>query len=114
MSAAPQDGSNTSAALMEPAADSERVLFAEVIVQRSKASVAAMSFEDLTACRIRYERTAGVAPPDELLPSGEQLAVLRVLITMSKVPFADFAVWGALGPRLAKFPRTEGQVCPRT
>jgi len=69
-----------------------------------------MSFDELAVCRQRYERITGCGPPDEHLPSLEQLSGLRALLSAGRVPFVDFSIWSPLGARVAKFRRAEATV----
>jgi len=64
-------------------------------------------FAELGAYRRRYLAITGAPPPEEYLPTGEQLAALKALLDSGRVPFVDFAVWSPLGPRMAKFRKLE-------
>ena len=65
---------------------------------------------ELALCRSRYEFATWCPPSDELTPTSEQLAALRATLQSGKVPYADFAIWGPYGSRLARFKKTDAQV----
>jgi len=88
----------------------DAVPLAQVVDQSVRASTALMSLEDLTACRQRYEKAAGCPPPDEHLPSIEQLSGLRALILARRAPYVDFSIWSHHGARIAKFRRAEATI----
>jgi len=82
----------------------------EVVDQKLRAQVSILTFGELSQLRSNFERITGAPPPEEHLPTGEQLSGLRALLSSGRVPFVDFAIWSSLGPRLAKFRKTEASV----
>ena len=86
------------------------VAMADVIDQTSSAHVRPLTFSELSLCRRRYKDATGDDPPEEQLPSAEQLSALRALLNSGRAPFVDFAVWSPFGTRLARFRKTEACV----
>ena len=74
------------------------------------------SFEDLDDAalkelRQRYRRITGGDSPAHMEPSATQLAALVArLANTRKSPYADFAVWGPFGDRVAGFRKFEDEV----
>jgi len=93
-----------------PSIAPDTVALHAVVDQNLKGHVKLLSFSELAAYRNAYDAAAGCPPSDEHTPSSEQLSALRALLAAGRVPFVDFAVWGPLGPRMAKFRRTEACV----
>jgi len=93
-----------------PEITASMVQMGDVVDQKIRAQVSMISFGDRAKARSTYERVTGAPPPEEYLPTGEQLSALRALVTSGRVPFVDFGVWSVLGPRVAKFRRTEATV----
>jgi len=113
--AVPQNLANVPSVASQPASPapeiaSDTVNLGQVVDQTLKAQVKLISFSELSQLRRHYESKTGTPPPDEHQPTGEQLAGLRAVLASGRVPFVDFAVWSSLGPRLAKFRRTEASV----
>ena len=88
----------------------DSVALHQVVDQSVRAATSVMSFEDLAACRHRYECVTGAPPPEAHLPSIEQLSGLRALLAAGRVPFVDFSIWSPQGARVAKFRRAEATV----
>ena len=86
------------------------VALQDVVDQTLKVNAKALSFSELADYRATYERLAGAPPPEEHLPSAEQLAALRGLISMGKTPYVDFGVFCAYGSRLSRFRKVEAAV----
>ena len=88
----------------------ELVAINKVVDQSVKGQVKSLTFTELAQYRNFYERVTGGPPPEESLPSADQLAGLKSILDAGRVPFVDFAVWSSLGPRMSKFRRTEASV----
>ena len=86
------------------------VTLSQAIDQKLQGQVPLVTFTELAALRANFERVTGAAPPEQYLPTGEQLSALRGLLSSGRVPYVDFAVWSALGPRMAKFRKTEATI----
>jgi len=86
------------------------VSLAETIDQAAKGTAKLLTYAELAACRATYVAAAGDHPAEEHTPSAEQLSALRGLLVSGRVPYADFAVWGPYGARLARFRKTEAAV----
>jgi len=95
-------------AAAEPDADLVNVsVFAD---QASRLQARRLSYGELAGLRQVYVATCGAPPPDAQLPTSEQLAALAAILRSGRPPYVDFAVWSPLGPRLARFRRTEAAV----
>jgi hypothetical protein len=90
--------------------DGELVSLAQYADQASRQYARRLTYDELRAYRASYVAVCGAPPPEEYAPSAEQLAALRHLLATDRAPYVDFAVWSPLGPRLAKFRRTEAAV----
>ena len=86
------------------------VNLAQTVDQAIKGQARRLSFTELRDYRLHFEMVTGAAPPEHALPTSDQLAGLRALLLDGRVPYVDFAVWSALGPRVAKFQKTEATV----
>jgi hypothetical protein len=97
---------------LQPDADfaAEPVHLNTVVDQNLRGTTRRLSYTEVRDHRLFYEAVSGCPPPDCSLPSAEQLAGLRGLLASGRVPYVDFAVWSPLGPRLARFRRTEASV----
>jgi hypothetical protein len=93
-----------------PAPTPATVSLSQTIDQSLKGTAARLSLGELQACRVHFEAVTGAAPAERYLPTSDQLAALRAVLAQGLPPYADFAVWSAMGPRLAKFQRTEAAV----
>jgi len=91
--------------------DALAVPLADVVDQSSRGHARMLTFVELALCRNRYISAAGCPPPEELTPTAEQLAALQSLLASGRVPFVGFAVWCPFGSRLARFRKTDAQVC---
>ena len=100
----------SSSTTVAPEIPSEMGSLSQVVDQSLKASVKIINYTELAQLRMFYERVTGCAAPDEAQPTPDQLAGLRAVLLSGRVPYVDFAVWSNLGPRLAKFWRTEASV----
>ena len=90
--------------------ETEPVHLHAVVDQNLRGSARRLSYAEVRDYRLFYEAVSGCPPPDSSLPSAEQLAGLRGLLASGRVPYVDFAVCSPLGPRLAKFRRTEASI----
>jgi len=88
----------------------DTVYLNQIVDQNLRAQTRMLSFAELGGYRAYYESVCGCGPPEGQEPSGEQLAGLKALIDSGRVPYVDFSVWNPLGPRMAKFRRTESSV----
>ena len=106
--AVPARSSSTQLALQSIPADT--VYLNQIVDQNLRAQTRMLSFSELGGYRAYYENVCGSSPPEGQEPSGEQLAGLKALLDSGRVPYVDFSVWNPLGPRMAKFRRTESSV----
>ena len=106
---APPVSANTASPVV-PDISAETVSLNHVVDQALKATTRMIGFEELAKLRVTYEVATGYAPPDEHLPSGEQLAGLKAILDSGRIPFVDFAIWNPHGARVAKFRRVEAAI----
>jgi hypothetical protein len=90
--------------------DADLISLAQIVDQSSRLHARRLTYAEIADLRAVYVSTCGAPPPEEHLPSAEQLAALQALLRAGRAPYTDFAVWSPLGPRLAKFRRTEAAV----
>jgi len=90
--------------------EADLVSINRVVDQSIKAQVKTLDYSELARYRAFYEKVTGCEPPEESLPTADQLAGLMSVLCAGRVPYVDFAVWSTLGPRMSKFRRTEASV----
>jgi len=88
----------------------EEVALSGVVDQSSRLSARLISYAELHETRQHYIKVCGRAPPEEHLPSAEQISGLKALLATGRVPYVDFAVWNRHGARLKHFSRSEASV----
>jgi len=86
------------------------VNLSQTVDQSVKGVTRRLTLTELRDCRVHFETVTGAPPPERTLPTSDQLAGLRAILEQDLPPFVDFAVWSPLGPRAAKFQKTEASV----
>ena len=102
MSTGPDNGGAGSPTTASPPAIGQRKLkMAAIVDQTLDAEVVPMSSADVRVLFAAYKAKRGDMPHADIEPTGDQVAAVQQLLAADAPPYADFAVFGPHGRRLA-------------
>ena len=83
---------------------SSKVKVATVLNQTCEDEIVFIPTDEVLRMNSRYITVMGCDPPEEMDTSDEQLAAVAALAdpTSSKIPYADFGIWGPHGTRILR------------